>query len=260
MTKQKSIKEITEVLQTIDNPNDPFLLLCSQDNRKGVINAVNKWKRAYAQQEKLESKWDLMTEFERNVYNKGYQFVAGVDEVGRGPLAGPVVAAAVILPKDYKLLGLDDSKKINETKRNLFFDQIMQNAIAVGIGIMEHDVIDKINIYEATKKAMEAAIESLEVRADYLLIDAMKLPVSLPQESIIKGDARSVSISAASIIAKVTRDRLMNEYDVLYPQFGFKNNMGYGTKEHLEALRQCGPTPLHRRSFAPVKEVIHSKN
>ncbi|MEH6940472.1 ribonuclease HII [Bacillus sp. JJ722] len=259
MTKQKSIKEISTLLQTIDEPNDPFLLQCSKDDRKGVINALNKWERAYAQREKLKSKWQVMTEFERDVWEQGYQYIAGVDEVGRGPLAGPVVAAAVILPREFQLLGLDDSKKINESKRNQFYDQIKQDAVAVGIGVMDHDVIDEINIYEATKRAMQEAINNLMIQPNYLLIDAMKLPVSLPQESIVKGDARSVSISAASIIAKVTRDQLMNEYDLLYPEFGFKNNMGYGTKEHLEALIQCGPTPWHRKSFAPVKEVIQSK-
>ncbi len=260
MTKSKSIKEISELLRNVQHPNDPFLQICSEDERKGVINLVKKWHRAYEQQEKLEAKWQAMREFEQVAWGEGYEFIAGVDEVGRGPLAGPVVAAAVILPRSYKLLGLDDSKKVNEAKRNAFYEEIMREAIAVGVGIMDQSVIDDINIYEATKKAMQAAIQQLKQQPDYLLIDAMKLPLAIPQQSIIKGDARSVSISAASIVAKVTRDRLMYEYDELYPQYGFKNNMGYGTKEHLAALREYGPTPWHRRSFAPVKEIIRPNN
>ncbi|WP_019242327.1 MULTISPECIES: ribonuclease HII [Bacillus] len=255
MTKITSIKEIKERLQTVTEPNDPFLNNCLLDERKGVIKLVEQWRKAYEKQESLKQKWNEMTLYEQNLYVDGYHFIAGVDEVGRGPLAGPVVAAAVILPKDFVLLGLDDSKKINEKKRNEYYQQIKDGALAVGIGIMHHDVIDEINIYEATKKAMLEAINNLNVDPDYVLIDAMKLPLSVPQQSIIKGDAKSVSISAASIIAKVTRDTMMYKYDEQYPQYGFKNNMGYGTKEHLEALKKYGPTPWHRLSFAPVKEL-----
>lgn len=255
MTKITSIKEIKERLQTVTEPNDPFLNNCLLDERKGVIKLVEQWRKAYEKQESLKQKWNEMTLYEQNLYVDGYHFIAGVDEVGRGPLAGPVVAAAVILPKDFVLLGLDDSKKINEKKRNEYYQQIKDGALAVGIGIMHYDVIDEINIYEATKKAMLEAINNLNVDPDYVLIDAMKLPLSVPQQSIIKGDAKSVSISAASIIAKVTRDTMMYKYDEQYPQYGFKNNMGYGTKEHLEALKKYGPTPWHRLSFAPVKEL-----
>jgi len=259
MTSKKSIKDIRADLENIHELEHPFLEMCRNDERKGVQNLVKAWMKKYEQQQKLKDKWNEMTIYEKEGWDQGYQFIAGVDEVGRGPLAGPVVAAAVILPKDFVLIGLDDSKKISESKRELFYDEIMTKALAVGVGIIHNDVIDAINIYEATKKAMLEALEKLQVKADYVLIDAMKLPLNVPQQSIIKGDAKSVSISAASIVAKVTRDRMMYEYVGRYPQYGFKNNMGYGTKEHLEGLREYGLTPWHRLSFAPVKEIQQNR-
>lgn len=255
MTKNKSIKEIGELLAKIKTEKDPFIEMCLKDERKGVSKLVERWRKNQAHQIMLEQKWVEMTAYEREVWEEGYQHIAGVDEVGRGPLAGPVVAAAVILPRDFRLLGLDDSKKMNEKKREEYYQQILDGAIAIGIGIVHQNIIDDINIYEATKIAMQEAINNMKETPDYVLIDAMKLPLTIPQQSIIKGDAKSVSISAASIIAKVTRDRLMNEYGLKYPQYGFKNNMGYGTKEHLEALNTYGLTPWHRLSFAPVKDI-----
>lgn len=255
MNKQHSIQEIREKLNLIENPNDPYLQTCASDNRKGVLKLLERWHKNQLQREVQANKWREMTIFERDAIESGYNIIAGVDEVGRGPLAGPVVAAAVILPGDFMLLGLDDSKKIPLKKRELFFESIMSSAVSVGIGIVSPEIIDKINIYEASKKAMMHALEDLNPAPNYLLIDAMKLPVETPQLSLIKGDARSVSISAASIVAKVTRDRLMCEYDLKYPQYGFKKNMGYGTAEHLKALNELGPTPWHRLSFAPVKEA-----
>lgn len=246
------------LLEDVQECQDPFLLACKSDDRKGVQSLVSAWERKYNQQQKLKEKWVEMTSFERAAWEQGFQYIAGVDEVGRGPLAGPVVSAAVILPKDFTLLGLDDSKKINEAKRKQYYEEIMEHALAVGIGIVHNDLIDSINIYEATKKAMLEAIYALEIKTDYVLIDAMKLPLEVPQESIIKGDARSVSISAASIVAKVTRDAMMSDYDEQYPYYGFKNNMGYGTKEHLEGLKKYGPTPWHRISFAPVRDICQN--
>ena len=179
-----------------------------------------------------------------------YQAICGIDEVGRGPLAGPVVASAVILPKDCDILYINDSKKLSEKKREMLYDEIMEKAVAVGIGIVGPERIDEINILQATYEAMREAISKLSVQPDLLLNDAVKIPgVTLPQVSIIKGDAKSASIGAASIIAKVTRDRMMVEYDSIFPEYGFAANKGYGTAIHIAALKELGPTPIHRRSF-----------
>ncbi|MFS0782324.1 ribonuclease HII [Bacillus sp. 1P06AnD] len=256
MNKPQSIQEIQALLREIDHSDDPFIELCKKDERKGVQKALEQWRKKQQKKQLLQSKWTEMNRYERDGRTKGFQAIAGIDEVGRGPLAGPVVAAAVVLPEDFVLLGLDDSKKITEKNRELYYGHIIDSGADIGIGIIESGVIDEINIYEASKKAMLEAINGLKHTPDYLLIDAMKLPVGLPQESIIKGDAKSVSISAASIIAKVTRDHLMCEYDTTYPEYGFRNNMGYGTKEHLSALDQFGITPIHRKSFAPVKDIV----
>lgn len=255
MEKKLSIKEIKEKLQNVQDENDAFFQACASDERKGVQQAVKAWKRAYDKKLQLEQKWLHMNKYENELLQQGYAHIVGIDEVGRGPLAGPVVAAAVILPPEITLLGLDDSKKMSDSQKELMYEQIMASAIAVGVGIVSNETIDEINIYEATKVAMMEAVKQLPVAPEYALIDAMKLPLTIPQQSIIKGDANSVSIAAASVIAKVTRDRLMKDYDEKYPQYGFKNNMGYGTKEHLDALAEYGITPWHRMSFAPVKEL-----
>lgn len=200
-----------------------------------------------------------MKEFETELYNNGINFIAGIDEVGRGPLVGPVVTAAVILPKDFYDERINDSKKLTEKKRELLYDVIMENALSVGIGMSSPVVIDEINILNATKKAMIEAINNLSVKPQHLLIDAVKLDIDIPQTSIIKGDAKSESIAAASIIAKVTRDRMMVELDKKYPMYDFKHNKGYGTKKHIEALYQYGPIEEHRKSFAPVSELTNKK-
>lgn len=196
-----------------------------------------------------------MKEFETELYNNGINFIAGIDEVGRGPLVGPVVTAAVILPKDFYDERINDSKKLTEKKRELLYDVIMKNAISVGIGMSSPEVIDEINILNATKKAMIEAVNNLSIKPEHLLIDAVKLDIDIPQTSIIKGDAKSESIAAASIIAKVTRDRMMVELDKKYPMYDFKHNKGYGTKKHIEALYEYGPIKEHRKSFAPVSEL-----
>lgn len=184
-----------------------------------------------------------------------YNYICGVDEVGRGPFAGPVVAAAVILPKDCDILYLNDSKKISEKKRDILYDEIYEKAVAVGVGMASEKVIDEINILQATYKAMQSAIEKLEVVPDLLLNDAVTIPeISIPQVPIIKGDAKSASIAAASIVAKVTRDRMMKEYDAVYPGYQFARNKGYGTKAHIEAIRAQGICEIHRRTF--VKKYI----
>lgn len=197
-----------------------------------------------------------MKEFENELYESGIKYIAGIDEVGRGPLVGPVVTAAVILPKDFYDERINDSKKLTEKKRELLYDVIMENAVSVGIGISSEDVIDDINILEATKKAMIEAVNNLSVKPEHLLIDAVKLNVDIPQTSIIKGDAKSESIAAASIIAKVTRDRMMIELDREHPEYDFKHNKGYGTKKHIEAIEKYGILKEHRKTFAPCDKYV----
>lgn len=207
--------------------------------------------RLRKQQEKLEkelARIEAMSVYEKEYSN--FQAICGIDEAGRGPFAGPVVAGAVILPKDHTILYLNDSKKLSEKKREELYDVIMEQAVAVGTGMVGPARIDEINILQATYEAMRMAIEQLAVKPDILLNDAVKIPeVNIPQVPIVKGDAKSVSIAAASIIAKVTRDRLMREYDEVFPGYDFVCNKGYGTRAHIEGLKKLGPTPIHRRSF-----------
>ena len=197
--------------------------------------------------------------FERKLRQQGINFIAGVDEVGRGPLVGPVVAACVILPEEFWLDGLTDSKKLSEKKREFYYDEIMKQAIAVGIGIISEEVIDDVNIYEATKMAMKEAISKCAISPQHVLIDAMPLSLDIPTTSIIKGDLKSVTISAASVVAKVTRDRMLDELDKEYPMYDFKNNKGYPTKKHLAAIDEYGIIPQHRKSYGPVKEYLKKK-
>ena len=204
------------------------------------------------------SRLDAMSVFELKCRKEhGAKLICGVDEAGRGPLAGPVVAAAVVLPENCIILGLNDSKKLSAARREALFDEIMQKAVSVGLGSSSCKVIDQINILQATLLAMETAVGKLSSAPDFLLLDAVSLKnISISQESIVKGDAKSVSIAAASIIAKVTRDRLMNEYDKVYPKYGFTKHKGYGTAEHIAAIKKYGLCPIHRRSF--TKNFIQS--
>lgn len=197
--------------------------------------------------------------YEKALYEKGINLIAGVDEVGRGPLVGPVVAAAVILPKNYTLEGLTDSKKLSEKKREYFYDIIKKDAISIGVGIISNEKIDEVNIYEATKLAMYDAINNLDPAPEHILIDAMKLQLD-NTTSIIKGDIKSISISAASVIAKVTRDRMMDELDKEYPMYNFKKNKGYPTKDHIKAIEEYGIISLHRKSYSPVKANLNKIN
>ena len=200
--------------------------------------------------QKLEMRLAEMKAYEEPLWQAGKKYIAGVDEVGRGPLAGPVVTAAVVLPEDFDVLGVDDSKKLSPKRREELYDLILEKAVAVSIGRREPEDIDRINILEATKEAMLDAVNGLKVKPDHVLIDAVSLKgLGCPQTAIIKGDAKSVSIAAASIIAKVTRDREMVEMDKVYPGYGFESNKGYGTKAHYDGLAKLGPCPIHRRSF-----------
>lgn len=201
-------------------------------------------------------------EYEEELYNKGISYIAGVDEVGRGPLIGPVVAACCVLPKDFKLEGLTDSKKLTEKKRNIFSDYIKENAIAYGIGSVSPEIIDEVNIYEATKIAMKEAIKQVQekINIEHVLIDAMPLEIDIPSTSIIKGDAKSISIAAASVLAKVYRDNLMYELDEKYPMYGYKSHKGYPTKKHVEAINKYGLIEGYRKTYNPVKEMIEKGN
>ena len=199
---------------------------------------------------------DDLYQYERELIGKGITLIAGVDEVGRGPLVGPVVTAAVILPINYQLEGLTDSKKLTPKKRDKFYDIIMHDAIDVSIGMKDNNVIDEVNIYEATKLAMMEAINGLKIKPEHILIDAMPLDIDIPHTSIIKGDAKSLSIAAASVIAKVTRDRMMDELDIKYPMYNYKKNKGYPTKEHIEAINKYGIIDGYRKTYGPVKDYL----
>ncbi|MBC1832655.1 ribonuclease HII [Listeria seeligeri] len=251
----ESISDIQKKLSQVTSENDSVFQLYLQDERKGVQKLLISLQKKWEKEAKLVQKLTKMKQYENDLYQQGYKCIAGVDEVGRGPLAGPVVAAAVILPEDFSVVGINDSKQLSELKRETLFELIKQQAISVGVGIIEHDVIDEVNIYEATKLAMRMALDELDPSPDFILIDAMPLKYTEAELSLIKGDTKSISIAAASIIAKVTRDRLMKDYDVAYPGYDFLHNMGYGTKNHLNGLNTNGVCPIHRLSFAPVKEA-----
>lgn len=257
--KKLTISEIESRLDSILDQADPFIVQLGEDERKGVQTLLARWRKKKAQIEKEKTKFLEMCCYEKKYRAQGFERIAGIDEVGRGPLAGPVVAAAVILPKNFYLPGIDDSKKLSELKREEYAEIIQQKALAVSIGMIGVEEIDQINILEASKKAMLAAISDLSMPPDFLLVDAVKLATPFPNEAIIKGDAKSISIAAASIVAKVTRDRLMRQMDQEVPQYRFSQNMGYGTKEHLQALEQYGATKYHRKSFSPVKNVLERK-
>ena len=205
-------------------------------------------------------KFDLY-KYEKQLYKKGINYIGGLDEVGRGPLIGPVVTACVVLPKDFILEGLTDSKQLSEKKRNEYYKYIKEHALACEVGIMGPEIIDEVNIYEATKLAMKEAINKVnkKIKLEHVLIDAMPLELEIPSTSIIKGDAKSITIAAASVIAKVTRDEMMYELDEKYPQYGFKSHKGYPTKKHLEALNLYGLIEGYRKSYGPVKKIIEEE-
>lgn len=205
-------------------------------------------------------KYDLY-KYEKELYEKGIKYIGGVDEVGRGPLIGPVVTACVVLPEDFKLEGLTDSKQLSEKKRDSFYEYIKEKALACEVGIIGPEIIDEVNIYEATKLAMIQAIEKVrkKLKIQHILIDAMPLDIDIPSTSIIKGDAKSISIAAASVIAKVTRDKMMYELDDKYPQYGFKNHKGYPTKKHIEAINNYGLIDGYRKTYGPVKKIIEGE-
>jgi len=246
---EKKIGDIRKELMAADESKLPvFVADYESDKRSGVRELVAKARKRMEALEKERLRTQKMKVYEREY--AAYGAICGIDEVGRGPLAGPVVAGAVILPADCEILYLNDSKQLSEKKREELYDIIMHDATAVGIGCVSHERIDEINILQATYEAMREAINKLSVKPDILLNDAVTIPdVDIRQVPIIKGDAKSVSIAAASIVAKVTRDRMMVAYDKQYPEYRFAENKGYGTAVHIDAIKQYGPTPIHRKSF-----------
>ena len=256
MTEKYTISGIKEILSSIHSIEDPMFQQLSLDMRKGVQTALKSCQKRIEKEQKRAEHFIEMQYYERLAYQEGASFIAGVDEVGRGPLAGPVVAAAVILPKNIEDLGFDDSKKLSASKREEIYRLIQEKAIAIGIGIVDADIIDQVNIYQASRLAMQQAVSELKIQPAYLLIDATKIDVNTPQIGIIKGDAKSISIAAASIVAKQVRDQMMQEFDELYPGYDFSNNAGYGTPKHLEGLKSKGICPIHRKTFAPIKDFL----
>ena len=251
---KRSIGEITELYKQADITKLPaFIEEFNDDERSGVKNLVKKAEKVLNDLEKEKERMYEMFSYERKYAE--YEYICGVDEVGCGPLAGPVVSAAVILPKDCDILYLNDSKKISENKREEIFDEIMAKAISVGIGFATPERIDEINIRQADFEAMRMALSQLSVEPDFIMVDGYPIGgIEKKQISIVKGDAKSASIAAASIIAKVTRDRMMVEYDAIFPGYGFASNKGYGSGEHIKAIKEMGPTPIHRKSF--IKNFI----
>lgn len=247
----QSISEIKEILSSCSMEALPEQLeKFEADSRKGVQNLLTSFRKKYDKHLQELARLEEILTYERGCWEAGYELVAGIDEVGRGPLAGPVVAAAVILPKECKIEGVNDSKKLSEKKREELYDIILEKALSYGIGIVSNERIDEINILQATYEAMRDALSQLSPKADFILADAVTIPmVSTPQRGIIKGDAKSMSIGAASIVAKVYRDRLMEAFDEVYPGYGFGANKGYGSAEHIEGIKKLGITPIHRKTF-----------
>lgn len=252
-------QSISQIKQLLDNDSLSKEQLSSlqYDSRKGVHKLLQMYQHRQQKKQKLEHHFREMTQYEQKSYLNGCELIAGIDEAGRGPLAGPVVAAAVILPRDFKLLGLDDSKQLNAGKRNEFFSIIKEQAVSYGISIISNEKIDQVNIYQATKLAMYDALSQLQPGPDHALIDAVPLDrLTHSSESIIKGDQKSISIAAASILAKVTRDTIMKKIHNDFPFYDFASNMGYGTKYHMNALQEHGISPFHRKSFEPIRSTI----
>ena len=247
-----TIKQV-EALFAVQKITEGFLTLCRNDGRKAIGTLVRRYERQQQERQRVAELYN----YERQFWAKGCEFVAGVDEAGRGPLAGPVSVAAVILPHDLYLPKINDSKKLSAKVRDELYDEIMDKALAIKTALVDAKTIDRVNIYQATINGMYESIFGLAQEPQAVLIDAVKLDIlPMVSESIIKGDAKSASIAAASIIAKVNRDRLMDEYDKQYPEYGFAQHKGYGTAQHIEALKKYGPCPIHRLSFEPIRSMV----
>ena len=253
---KETISQIKEHLQKISRLDDPYIQLISADSRKGVQTAIGQFKRRIIRQQEAQTAFKNRFKYENHYWQSGCKYVAGMDEVGRGPLAGPVVTCAVILNADFNLVGVTDSKQLTRHERENLYLKIVDESVEVSIAVNDAPVIDKLNIYAATQNAMIRAVNQLHHRPDHLIVDAVPLEIDIPQTTLIKGDQKSISVAAASIVAKEYRDHLMRDYDYVYPGYGFAQNMGYGTKEHLMGLESLGATPIHRRSFNPVPKYL----
>ncbi|CEN79939.1 ribonuclease HII [Paraclostridium sordellii] len=254
--KEKSVKEINSIIENISTDEYlKYIDILKDDERKSVKNIAVKLAKKLDKMRAENERLEMINIFENEGYEKGFTYIGGIDEAGRGPLAGPVVAAVVVFKPRTKIEGINDSKKLSETKRDELFEIIKEEALDYGIGIVQKDEIDEYNILNATYMAMKKAVNCLKQKPDYLLVDAAHIPdVDIEQKSIIKGDSKSISIAAASILAKVTRDSIMYEYDKMYPEYGFASHKGYGTDQHYKAIREHGITSIHRRSF--LKNIL----
>lgn len=251
-----TIKDIRELL-TSTPPTKELLRQLGEDGRSGVRNLLEQYWRAEERKKELADQWNRMTIYEQRYREQGIQLIAGVDEVGRGPLAGPVVAAAVILPNDFYLPGINDSKKLSAKQREVFYERITTEALTYSVASVDASLIDEINIYQATTRVICQAVSDLKLLPQLCLVDGLEVKhLTVTQQAIVGGDRSSITIAAASIIAKVTRDRWMTEAAKQYPEYGFERNAGYGTPDHLRAIEKYGPCPLHRKTFAGVKEWI----
>ena len=252
----ETIKTIAEKLKQTSQPND-WTNKLTEDHRVGVIKLIASWQKRLEQEKKIQIIHQEKIQFDESFKQQRTDLVAGIDEAGRGPLAGPVVTAAVIF-NEYsdELIGINDSKLLSRSRRESYAEIIKRNAVAYYVHIQSVEQIDDLNIYQATKSSMMLAVDNLPIQPQGLLVDAMTLPTDIAQHSIIKGDAKSLAIAAASILAKTTRDNLMNEFDKIYPQYQFAKNAGYGTPDHLSALERFGVTKIHRKSFEPIKSMI----
>ncbi|TDG80847.1 hypothetical protein C5L34_001555 [Lentilactobacillus hilgardii] len=255
MTKQ-TINQIKEKLALINNLDDTVFKTLSDDPRKGVQHLLQTATARIKKRQLEKAEFQSRFKYERSFWHRGVNYVAGVDEVGRGPLAGPVVACATILPRDFDLIQVNDSKQLTPEIRARLAPQIKREAISIGLGLVDNKGIDRLNIYEATRVAMKQAVNNLTQQPDEIIVDAMQIPVPIHQTRLIKGDAKSISVSAASIVAKVYRDNLMDQYAQQYPEYDFRHNAGYGTTKHLSALKKYGATPIHRKTFAPIKNFL----
>lgn len=254
--KEKSVKEINSIIENISTDEYlKYIDILKDDERKSVKNIAVKLAKKLDKMRAENERLEMINIFENEGYEKGFTYIGGIDEAGRGPLAGPVVAAVVVFKAGTKIEGINDSKKLSEAKRDELFEIIKEEALDYGIGIVQKDEIDEYNILNATYMAMKKAVNCLKQKPDYLLVDAAHIPdVDIEQKSIIKGDSKSISIAAASILAKVTRDSIMYEYDKMYPEYGFASHKGYGTDQHYKAIREHGITSIHRRSF--LKNIL----
>ncbi len=254
---KETVKEIEERLKTYPFIEDEWIRSLYNDERKGVQRALTQWRRRVKKEEERQLSYEKRHQFDRSYAQNETSIIAGVDEAGRGPLFGPVVTAAVILPlHTSSLVDVNDSKQLSFEERERLEKLIKEEAVAYSIHIQSARTIDALNIYQATKQSMQLAVEQLAIKPDLVLTDAMKLELSIPVVDIVKGDAQSLSIAAASILAKTTRDRLMREYSVKHPEYGFERNAGYGTKEHLEAIQLHGILEEHRRTFEPIRSLV----